>query len=63
MALAVIFDRTLHYQALFETPIIIKNELKKDRNFLLNQGYLEHRDRLLCFFRTFRVTTVFSILN
>ena len=23
-----------------------------------NQGYLEHRDRLLCFFRTFRLTTV-----
>ena len=22
------------------------------------QGYLEHRDRLLCLFRTFRLTTV-----
>ena len=23
-----------------------------------SQGYLEHRDRLLCLFRTFRLTTV-----
>ena len=28
------------------------------KTLLENQGYLEHRDRLLCLFRTFRLTTV-----
>ena len=43
---------TLTYSSVMQHPILVANKSVK---FL--QGYLEHRDCLLCVFRTFRVTT------
>ena len=45
------------YDAKIQEALLIK-KLNPKLNKQLYQGYLEHRDRLLCLFRTFRLTTV-----